>query len=137
MSWAERLPDWYDRLSAYLRETRALPFAPGRHDCALFFAGAVNAMTGVDPAKGLRGTYSTIPGGLKRLKRLGYSDHIEMARKLFPVSHWSEGRVGDGAIVTMADGPALGVVIGSHALFIEDRRQMVLQLDKLENVVLV
>lgn len=53
---APRLHDWPLRLDAFLRQRRAVPFAWGAQDCALFVADAVQAMTGQDPAPpGLRG----------------------------------------------------------------------------------
>lgn len=46
-------------------------FAWGRHDCFLWVADAVHALTGRDPAADLRGTYSTACGALRRLRALG------------------------------------------------------------------
>jgi hypothetical protein len=46
-------------------------FAWGRHDCFLWAADAVHALTGRDPAADLRGTYSTARGALRRLRALG------------------------------------------------------------------
>ena len=46
----KRLPDWPERLSAYVEACRAMPFVWGEHDCVLFAAGAVEAVTGVRPA---------------------------------------------------------------------------------------
>lgn len=43
---ATRLPDWPERLAAYLARHRAAVFAWGAHDCARFAAGAVGALTG-------------------------------------------------------------------------------------------
>ena len=45
-----RTPYWRSALAAYIAETMRKPFAWGLHDCALFAAGAVEAMTGNDPA---------------------------------------------------------------------------------------
>ncbi|MNL18359.1 hypothetical protein D3C87_1395020 [compost metagenome] len=44
-----RVADWQDRFSAYARERAALPFAWGSNDCCTFAAGAVEALTGVNP----------------------------------------------------------------------------------------
>lgn len=41
-----RLPDWPERLAAYLAEHRPHRFAWGAHDCVSFAAGAVVAITG-------------------------------------------------------------------------------------------
>lgn len=46
-------------LSDFVAETRDVPFAWGRNDCALWCASAVAQGTGYDPAADLRGRYST------------------------------------------------------------------------------
>lgn len=60
-----RLPDWRARLMAYLEEAKTRPFRYGVHDCGLFAAGAVEAMTGRDVAGAVRGTY-TGPASARR-----------------------------------------------------------------------
>lgn len=40
-----RREDWQDRLAAAFETARATPFAYGTHDCALFIARCVDAMT--------------------------------------------------------------------------------------------
>lgn len=50
-----RLPDWGQRFDAALLEHMGTSFEWGRHDCALFAADMVLAVTGVDPAADLRG----------------------------------------------------------------------------------
>jgi hypothetical protein len=54
-----RFPDWQSRLSDYLVRTANRPFQYGVLDCGLFVAGAIEAMTGVDVADGMRGKYSS------------------------------------------------------------------------------
>lgn len=44
-----RLPDWPERLAAYIEQRRHQPFAWGSNDCATFAAGALAAMTHVEP----------------------------------------------------------------------------------------
>jgi hypothetical protein len=44
-----RLPDWPERLAAYIAQHRATPFAWGTHDCASFAAGAARVITGCNP----------------------------------------------------------------------------------------
>lgn len=41
-----RLPDWPERLAAYIASYGGAKFALGQNDCALFAAGAVHAVTG-------------------------------------------------------------------------------------------
>lgn len=55
MAGYARLSDWQERLANFLAERRAQPFAWGVNDCCTFAASAVEAMTGTDPAEGLRG----------------------------------------------------------------------------------
>lgn len=54
-----RFPDWPGRLDAFLASVRARAFVWGEHDCGLFTADAVLAMTGTDIAADYRNTYST------------------------------------------------------------------------------
>jgi cell wall-associated NlpC family hydrolase len=48
MTIMQRLPDWPERLYAYIESRRSTPFAWGVNDCAMFAAGAVRATTGVN-----------------------------------------------------------------------------------------
>lgn len=111
-----RRPDWLSRLHAYIAEVRALPFEWSEHDCGMFAAGAVEAMTDVDPVADLRGTYSTFNGALKQLHRMGYLDHIDFTASLFDeIKNRSTAGIGDLAAVQEDDGGlALGVVGGAY-----------------------
>lgn len=66
-----RLPDWEVRLAAYLEALRLRRFAWGEHDCCTFAAGAVAAMTAVDPMAEFRGRYTTAIGSARALRRYG------------------------------------------------------------------
>jgi hypothetical protein len=108
-----RRGDWKESLVGYLAEAARKPFAFGRHDCALFAAGAVAAMTGVDLAADWRGRYRTERGGLRMLRAAGYRDHAE-----FAAAHFSEVPVamawpGDLAQLDLGAVPVLGVVQGA------------------------
>lgn len=110
-----RLPDWRARLSEYLGQVARRRFRPGEHDCALFAAGAVQAMTGADLAADWRGKYRALGAGRAMLRAKGFSDHLEFAAAhLAPVPP-ALAQVGDLAVVP-ADSPhdagALGVVQG-------------------------
>lgn len=107
-----RHPDWQARLVAYLHASAREPFKPGRHDCALFAAGAVLAMTGQDMAAGWRGRYTTLSGGLRVLRKAGHADHVALAASMFPEVPVAMAQPGDLAAVPTPDGLALGVVQG-------------------------
>lgn len=113
-----RLPDWLARLSAYIDAVRRKPFEHGAMDCALFSAGAVEAMTGHDPAAAYRGQYLTLDEGFALLRAEGAHDHIQRAVELFPMQHPSTGQTGDLAIVEVETGLALGVVAGARIFLV-------------------
>ncbi len=107
--------DWRNRLNAYVEAQRRGGFAFGARDCALFVAGAVEAMTGIDYAAEYRGRYNTLQGGLHRVRASGYLDHIDMVASLFKEIPRMQAKVGDIAVIDGEDGGlALGVVGGSR-----------------------
>lgn len=53
----KRLPDWEDRLIAFMDRARRKPFQWSVFDCCTFPADAVLALTGVDPMVDLRDAY--------------------------------------------------------------------------------
>lgn len=75
-----RLRDWQSRLQACQAERWSRPFAWGSHDCALFAADCVQAVTGSDPAADLRGAYSDAAGAARVIARLGGLRSIGDAR---------------------------------------------------------
>ena len=110
----ERLPDWRVRLAEYLARTARVPFRPGRHDCALFAAGAVQAMTGCDLAAQWRGAYRTLKAGQAALRAAGFEDHVALAATLFAEVSPSFAQVGDLAVLPGDEtGGALRVVQGA------------------------
>lgn len=109
-----RLPDWESRLAVYMRACRAREFEWGALDCALFIAGAVEAMTGVDPAAAYRGRYTTREGAAQALRNIGEGTLAKTIGALFTECPTSHARRGD---LVWHDG-AIGVCMGEQALFI-------------------
>ena len=109
-----RLPDWRQRLVAYLAEAHRLPYVEGEHDCALFTASAVHAMTGVDYAAPYRGRYTTTRGGIRILRKDGFKDHIALAAHHLKEKPVSFAVPGDVAVADADDGQALGIVQGEN-----------------------
>lgn len=103
---------WRDALFDYVHAAAREPFAWGSHDCALFAAGAVAAMTGKDFGSPYRGKYKTLRGGLGLLRRKGFADHAELAASLFEEIHPSKAHVGDIAAIEEDGHVALGIVQG-------------------------
>lgn len=108
-----RLVDWRARLTAYLAQVSGKSFRPGRHDCALFVAGAVEAMTGVDHARGWRG-YRSLATGQKKLEARGFADHIALIANILPEVSPIMAQVGDLAVVESDGDQALGIVQGAY-----------------------
>ena len=79
-----RLYDWEARLAQYVARVAREGFLLGRHDCALFAAGGVEAVTGTDPAASWRGAYDTLAGGVRLIRAAGFDDHIAAAEALHP-----------------------------------------------------
>lgn len=114
---SRRLRDWQSRLAALVAQRWAMPFAWGVHDCCLFAADAVLAVTGHDPAADLRGTYRTAAEAVVALARAGglAGLAIERAGRVVPAEAAQAGDIGllepgRGAL------PALAVCAGTHWL---------------------
>lgn len=114
----KRRPDWPERLAALITERRAQPFVWGVHDCCLFAADVVKAMTGHDPAAPYRGTYSTQEGAAKVLANAGGVFALVDATlghgQRIPVRL---AKRGDLVFVDTEQGVAVGVVTSDHAVF--------------------
>ncbi len=113
----ERYSDWPVRLNAYILEAQKDQFKMGTHDCCTFAAGAVEAMTGVDPMPEFRGKYDGWRSSAKALKKLGAgttSLYDTLCAKFGPPLAGVYGQKGD--IVMYED--ACGVMLGRMGLFI-------------------
>lgn len=111
-----RLPEWSQRLRAYMAATVGRPFAWGTHDCLMFAAGAVEAQTGVDPAARWRGKYRSQRGAEALLKRLGHADALAAVASHLPEIPQAWAHVGDLASVEVAGIIGVGVVMGPHVV---------------------
>jgi len=108
-----RRPDWRVQLAMYLALEQDRVFSWGKSDCALFAAGAVDAMTGVDLARELRGTYTSAEQAKDVLRSMGCSTVADLADLHLPrIDRPSHAMPGD--IVLIEEGPlgALGVSVG-------------------------
>jgi len=66
-----RISNWPSALIAHIDENRDNPFRWGTHDCMLWGASCVEAITGEDPASELRGTYSSALGAYRIIEQSG------------------------------------------------------------------
>lgn len=65
-----RKETWDIELFSLIKSRRNTPFEWGKHDCTLFVADCILAMTGVDPAKEYR-NYSTEQGAMLIVGKFG------------------------------------------------------------------
>lgn len=109
-----RLPDWEQRLGDYLDAHRHAVFVWGELDCVLFAAGAIEAITGIDPAASVRGRYRTRIGSLRQLHARGYADLTAMMDAHFTQIVPARAMRGD---IVMAQG-SLGVCFVKNGYFV-------------------
>lgn len=113
-----RLSNWPSRLDRFLTATVEKKHQYGINDCFLFFGAGVEAVTGVDVTAKYRGKYTSHAEGIALAEEHGFKDHIDWAKSLFKVKHPSRGTTGDGAIVPIDTGLALGMISGSRVFLI-------------------
>lgn len=100
-----RRDDWRGRFAAEMDRQRRTVFAWGRQDCAIgLVCGAVQAITGMDLARGYRGKYRSPKAALKLMRDSGAETLSDFAALFLPEIHPSRARVGDLGILP-ADGP--------------------------------
>jgi hypothetical protein len=76
----KRLEHWdTTHLHQFLLERRKTPFKWGEHDCCLFAADAIQAITGVDIASDFRGRYSDQASALDAIKSVTGGTTVEDA----------------------------------------------------------
>lgn len=114
---AHRLPDWMTRLSDLVVSRMHMPFAWGAHDCCLWAADTVRAVTGVDPMADLRGSYDSEIGAARVLVRLGRNLGQIVGDRLGCETLVTLAQPGDVGLAIQADGmPALVSNVGAHWL---------------------
>ena len=108
-----RLSNWEQQLSDYLLSKKHEPFEYGKHDCAHFVAGAVEAVTGENPMSEITKDYKTQIGSLRVLKELGFDNVEQFTCSKFTSTPVGFAQTGD---IALHDG-SLGIVISSKAVF--------------------
>lgn len=112
----KRIKGWEQALAAHTRAAMARPHAWGSHDCALFAADGVRAMTGEDLAAEFRGTYADEDGARRVLASLGCADVGDLAGRYLPEIDPPQARRGDVVMIEGKYGPFLAIVDGRTAV---------------------
>lgn len=119
MSAFLRLPDWPERLDAVIESARHRPFIWGQHDCCLFVADAVAAITGVDFASDWRDQYGDVIDARQLIRKCGFRSFTDLVSVLCQASGWPEitparaGR-GDVCILILDSTEHLCLCTGAH-----------------------
>lgn len=118
-----RKTDWRAALSQYVKTQTMRPAKAGSHDNFTFAAGCIGAMTGRDPARGLRGKYSNEAAAQKLFEGLGHLDHVDYLtadREEVPASF---AQAGDLAV--FAAERVVGIVSGGRVYILTEAVQHV------------
>jgi hypothetical protein len=108
------LPQWQREFDAFVASRMRTPFCWGQHDCCLFAADAVKAITGIDRAAPWRGTYFTELQAARVLKDLGGLAALasQAGDERPPLS----AQLGDIGLVFDGSRELLGVCVGPNWL---------------------
>lgn len=112
----ERIPNWESALSDYIESKRDEPFVYGVNDCCMFAAGAMIAITGIDPIPEFRDQYNSLASSVRAIKELGAGDLEKTIDGKLPEIPVGLAQRGD---VAFYDG-SLGVVMDGYAWFVSD-----------------
>jgi len=111
----KRREDWPEQLAASVSAALGRPFKWGAHDCGLFAADCVLAMTGHDCAADLRGAYDDPRSALAVIERLGGLAAIATQAFGYPIPVPMASR-GDVLLLRDLQGrELLGVCVGTEA----------------------
>lgn len=110
----------------FLKSSQQEPFLWGKNDCALWCASAVEHVTGYDPAKDLRGKYSTWFECRRLIMQAGGLEQLIAPRmnRFGPLD-------GDGvAIVRLGKQKICGLIYGGRLVVRPQNRNGLLFMDK-------
>lgn len=110
-----RLDDWERRLNAYLAAPGRDVFEWGKNDCALFAAGAVDAITGTHPAPEFLNVYTDQRGAAEALRELGDGTLFRTFDTRFPRKEPGFAQRGD--LIWAQE--AVGVCMGKNGVFLQ------------------
>ncbi len=113
------IEDWPERMNAVIEEARDKPFAWGEHDCCLFAADVVQAITGKDYAKEYRGKYKTMRGAYKLLKKKPLAKVLDSRFKRTPFPNRGDVVLIPGSMVGSVQ-DALGICIGVKVALVSE-----------------
>lgn len=115
-----RKDNWTSHLNTLIVERKEEPFSWGYQDCCLFACDAIFTITGIDPAKNIRDTYTTKFGASSIVAEYGSLVGLVEAfteKYYFPEIPVHKAGRGDIVLCDTDQGEALGVCIGRTFCF--------------------
>lgn len=127
------LPDWRNRLHAYLRKVDRIPFHWGSHSCLTFVTGAAAEMIGFDPWLEYRQKIATMRRGHVLRYMVDYGGDLQGAldkamSAVGAVQRRSFG-VGDVVLANIDGLDTCGLCVGRHCAFAGKDRLVMLKPD--------
>lgn len=110
-----RITRWEQALFAETAKAASRPHVWGSHDCVIFAADCVLAMTGEDLMAGLRETYDSPISAARVIRAQGVDNLGDLAGLYLPEVHISEARRGD-LILSAEPYDFLAVCVGITAV---------------------
>jgi hypothetical protein len=110
-----RVQDWQVRFADICNERKDAKFVWGSHDCCLWAADVVLALTGTDFGKPFRGQYDSALGAARVLEQHGGVEAIATKSLGNPIPTLMAG-VGDIVAVEVAGRKSLAVCNGAYLL---------------------
>jgi hypothetical protein len=115
---ALRHPQWEQRLHAVVEANLDRPYAWGQHDCLIFPANVVKAVTGKDHARGHRGKYNSLATAYRHLQEMGFTSPAALLDSLFERKPVGFAQRGDLVLCKTESGDNPGVCMGDFALVV-------------------
>ena len=109
-----RPQDWPERLVAFWRARRAIPFGWGSNDCCTLAADWVAEMTGTDPIADIRGWDDALSAA-RTIDELGGMREAVTARMGESID-WRMAKRGDVVLMVLDGRDTLAVVMGEYAI---------------------
>jgi len=102
---------WETRLQAALKQDIERPFEWSVYDCATWAFSVRAALTGLDATPAWKGKYTSLAGGLRLMKRLGWADYQAMGTALLGAA-LDDVRLAQRGDIALGPDGGFGVVVG-------------------------
>lgn len=117
----KRLPDWEQRLHEAVTANLTRPHVYGEHDCLLWPAAVIEALTGEDLGKKHRGKYDSHAKAYRHLGKMGFDSPTALLDSLFDEKPIGFAGRGDVVLVHTESGDNPGIVMGGFALVVGEQ----------------